>query len=81
MGERTEQAGMRSVGSYGAWSLEEANLDAALTNAAQQALHGVNREGAAALVRVGRTRPQQYLVIGKAAQITRMLKSEGDPGL
>ncbi len=55
---------MSGESGYDNWLVEERALDAALTNAAREALHGVNRGGTASIVPVARTVPAQYVVIG-----------------
>lgn len=59
--------------SYVHWTLEEAALDAALSNAAQQALHGINRGGPGHLERIARTCPQQFVAIGTLEQIAALV--------
>ena len=48
-------------------------LDAALSNAAQQALHGINRGGPGHLEQVARTCPRQYVAIGTLEQIAALV--------
>jgi hypothetical protein len=59
--------------SYQRWKLEERALDAALTNAAQEALHGVNRGGSASLTSIAGTDPPQFVVIGTLEQIAELV--------
>jgi hypothetical protein len=59
--------------SYQRWTLEEAALDAALSNAAQAALHGVNRGGPRRLERIGNTEPQQFVAIGTLEELAALV--------
>jgi len=59
--------------SYSRWTLEEAALDAALSNAARQALHGINRGAAGYLEEIARTSPRQFVAIGTLDQIAALV--------
>jgi hypothetical protein len=61
---------------YRRWTLEEAALDAALSNAAQRALHGVNRGGPQQLERIASTEPPQFVAIGTLEQLAALVAQQ-----